>query len=87
MSYVIFGRAIKNEYLTLATLFSVGAIGYAATSGGSKKAASASSSGKTLVEKVKEAVPINAGSSEEEQLMDSIKNYIAEAEKQDSGKH
>jgi len=54
--------------------------------GGSKKQAAASS-GKTLVEKVKDAVPINASSNEEEQLMDSIRSYIAEAEKESSGKH
>ncbi|KAF7969435.1 hypothetical protein HWV62_11103 [Athelia sp. TMB] len=72
MSYVIFGRAIKNEYLTLGTLAAVGGIVFA-TSGGEKKAAPAP--GKTLVEKVKEAVPISAGS--------SIKNFIAEAEKAD----
>lgn len=57
---VIFGRAIKNEYLTLATLFTAGAATYVATSG--KKQVSAGSSGQTLAEKVNEAVPINAGS-------------------------
>jgi hypothetical protein len=118
----IFGRAVKNEHIVLGVLAATGAITYGVM-GGSKKQAP---SGKTLAEKVKEAVPINAGSrcvvfasigyagtdlgaltnSEEEQLyvtsqslydirpgcrqltrMDSIKNYIAEAEKQDSGKH
>ncbi|KAI0342304.1 hypothetical protein BDW22DRAFT_1429158 [Trametopsis cervina] len=78
MSYVIFGRAIKNEYLALATL---GATGLLATSltGGKKEAAAP---GKTTLEQVKETVKLNAGSSEEEQLMDSIKNFIAEAEKE-----
>ncbi|KZP14966.1 hypothetical protein FIBSPDRAFT_98264 [Athelia psychrophila] len=81
MSYVIFGRVIKNEYLVLGTLAAVGGI-VAATTGGKKDAAPVP---KTLVEKVKQAVPINAGSSEEEQLFSSIKNFIAEAEK--SEKH
>jgi ribose/xylose/arabinose/galactoside ABC-type transport system permease subunit len=58
---VILGRAIKTEYLTLATLFTAGGITYSMT-GGSKKQAPASSSGNTLAEKVKEAVPINVGS-------------------------
>jgi len=78
MSYVIFGRAIKTEYLTLGTLFTTGAVTYASL-GGSKK--EAPSPGKPLVERVKEAVPIKAGSSEEEQF---IKNFIAEAEKEDA---
>jgi F-type H+-transporting ATPase subunit k len=56
---VIFGRAIKNEHLALSVLCGTAAISYAAM-GGSKKQAPAS--GKTLVEKVKEAVPINASS-------------------------
>ncbi|KAH7882818.1 hypothetical protein F5I97DRAFT_133061 [Phlebopus sp. FC_14] len=74
MSYVIFGRAIKTEYLTLGTLFTTGTIAYASMGG--KKDTSA---GKPMAERVKEAVPISAGSSEEEQF---IKNFIAEAEKE-----
>lgn len=55
---VIFGRAIKNEYLALATL---GATGLLATSltGGKKEAAAP---GKTTLEQVKETVKLNAGS-------------------------
>ncbi|KAG1793715.1 uncharacterized protein F5891DRAFT_551917 [Suillus fuscotomentosus] len=83
MSYVIFGRAIKTEYLTLGTLFATGGAVYASL-GGKKDSAS---SGKPLAERVKEAVPINAGSSEEEQLMNSIKNFIAEAEKEGGVAH
>ncbi|KAG1854764.1 hypothetical protein C8R48DRAFT_609641, partial [Suillus tomentosus] len=80
---VIFGRAIKTEYLTLGTLFATGGAVYASL-GGKKDSAS---SGKPLAERVKEAVPINAGSSEEEQLMNSIKNFIAEAEKEGGVAH
>ncbi|KAG1839761.1 hypothetical protein DFJ58DRAFT_103244 [Suillus subalutaceus] len=79
MSYVIFGRAIKTEYLTLGTLFATGGAVYASL-GGKKDSASSS---KPLAERVKEAVPINAG--EEEQLINSIKNFIAEAEKEGGG--
>ncbi|KAG1803349.1 uncharacterized protein BJ212DRAFT_1285160, partial [Suillus subaureus] len=80
---VIFGRAIKTEYLTLGTLFATGGAVYASL-GGKKDSASSS---KPLAERVKEAVPINAGSSEEEQLMNSIKNFIAEAEKEGGVAH
>ncbi|KAG2143517.1 uncharacterized protein EDB93DRAFT_1155346 [Suillus bovinus] len=80
MSYVIFGRAIKTEYLTLGTLFATGGAVYASL-GGKKDS---TSSGKPLAERVKEAVPINAGSSEEEQF---IKNFIAEAEKEGGVAH
>ncbi|KAL0958368.1 hypothetical protein HGRIS_000509 [Hohenbuehelia grisea] len=80
MSYVIFGRAVKSEYLTLATLGAVGAI-VALTKGGSK-APEKLAPGQTIIDKVKESVPINASSSEEEQLMDSIRKFIAEAEKE-----
>ncbi|KAG1744192.1 hypothetical protein EDB19DRAFT_1874551 [Suillus lakei] len=83
MSYVIFGRAIKTEYLTLGTLFATGGAVFASL-GGKKDSAS---SGKPLAERVKEAVPISAGSSEEEQLMNSISNFIAEAEKERGGAH
>lgn len=77
MSYVIFGRAIKNEYLTLATLGTVfGGIALA-RSGGSKKKEEPKAGG-SLVERVKEAVPITAGSSEEEEF---IRKFIEEAEK------
>ncbi|KAG9311603.1 hypothetical protein JVU11DRAFT_7812 [Chiua virens] len=76
MSYVILGRSIKNEYLTLGTLFTVGATVFA-MKGGKKDAVAAS---KPLQERVKDAVPIKA-----ESRMNSIKNFIAEAEKESSG--
>ncbi|EEB95640.1 hypothetical protein MPER_05355 [Moniliophthora perniciosa FA553] len=84
MSYQILGRTIKNEYLALSVMGS--AIGGAllATRGGKKEPVSSGSS-KSVIEKVKESVPIAAGSSEEEQLIASIKNFIAEAEKEASG--
>ncbi|KAF9220748.1 hypothetical protein BS17DRAFT_820258 [Gyrodon lividus] len=72
---VIFGRAIKNEYLTLATLFGTGTAVFASMGG--KKDANAAN--KPLAERVKEAVPIKAESSEEEEF---IKNFLAEAEKE-----
>ncbi|KAF8137073.1 hypothetical protein EV363DRAFT_1157069, partial [Boletus edulis] len=78
---VIFGRSIKNEYLTLGTLFTVGATVFA-LKGGKKDAVAA---GKPLTERVKDAVPIKAESSEEEELINSIKNFIAEAEKESGG--
>ncbi|KAF4563909.1 hypothetical protein EYR40_002968 [Pleurotus pulmonarius] len=80
MSYVILGRAIKSEYLALGTIFST--IGVASLFTGGKKAEPIPAPGKSIIETVKEAVPINAGSSEEEQLVDSIRKYIAEAEKE-----
>ncbi|KAG2353008.1 hypothetical protein BDR07DRAFT_1311598, partial [Suillus spraguei] len=81
---VIFGRAIKTEYLTLGTLFATGGAVFASL-GGKKDSAS---SGKPLAERVKEAVPIKAGSgAEEEQLMNSINNFIAEAEKEGGVAH
>ncbi|KAI0089509.1 hypothetical protein BDY19DRAFT_108076 [Irpex rosettiformis] len=80
MSYVIFGRAIKNEYLALGTLGLTGLLATSMTGG--KKDAVPTTSGKPTIEQVKETVKINAGSSEEEQLIDSIKNFIAEAEKE-----
>ncbi|KAL0568296.1 hypothetical protein V5O48_013696 [Marasmius crinis-equi] len=75
---VIFGRAIKNEHLVLGVLGTVFGGSYLATRGGSKKQEPPST-----IEKIKQAIPINAGSSEEEQLMASIKNFIAEAERAD----
>ncbi|KAI6006903.1 hypothetical protein EDD15DRAFT_2207576 [Pisolithus albus] len=80
MSYVIFGRAIKTEYLTLGTLFATGLLAY--SSMGGKKA---SPTGKTMSERVNEAAPIKAASKEEEELMDSIKHFVAEAEKEGGG--
>jgi len=76
MSYVILGRAIKNEYLALGTIFSAVGIGMLA-SGGKKEAPPPS--GKSTLEKVKETVKFNASSSEEEEF---IKKYVEEAEKE-----
>ncbi|KAI0711143.1 hypothetical protein C8T65DRAFT_647650 [Cerioporus squamosus] len=80
MSYVILGRAIKNEYLALGTIFGTAGLTMLAMGGGKKEAA------KPTLQQVKEAVPISASSREEEDLMDSIKKFIADAEK-DSSKH
>ena len=52
---VIFGRSIKNEYLTLGTLFTVGTAVFA-LKGGNKDA------GKPLAERVNNAVPLKAES-------------------------
>ena len=57
---VIFGRAIKNEHLALGTMFSTAAIAFASMSGSKKE--TAAPKGQSLAEKVKEAVPVNAGS-------------------------
>ncbi|KAG5641388.1 hypothetical protein DXG03_005355 [Asterophora parasitica] len=70
----ILGRAIKNEHLALGILTTVFGGATLATRGGKKEVPIAGQP----IEKVKESVPINAGSSEEEQF---IKNFIAEAEK------
>ncbi|KAH8089739.1 hypothetical protein HD553DRAFT_304683 [Filobasidium floriforme] len=67
MSYVIAGRAIKNEYLALGTILSTAAIAMA-SSGGSKEAPAP----------VAEQKNIETGSKEEE---DFIKQFVAEAEK------
>ncbi|GAW09973.1 hypothetical protein F5879DRAFT_714418 [Lentinula edodes] len=85
MSYVILGRAIKNEYITLGVLGSVFGGAFLATRGGSKQDTKAATP--SIIEKVKEAVPLNAGSSEEEELMNSIRKYIAEAEKEAGSGH
>ncbi|KAI0938737.1 hypothetical protein AcV5_000350 [Taiwanofungus camphoratus] len=65
MSYVIFGRAIKNEYLALGTI--LGAVGLGLLSTGGKKEAPAGS-GKQTTEQVKDTPKFNASSSEEEEL-------------------
>ncbi|KAI0790332.1 hypothetical protein C8Q75DRAFT_806267 [Abortiporus biennis] len=77
MSYVIFGRAIKNEYLAIGTLLGTAGLAVASLSGGKKDAAAPS--GKATLEQVKESVKINASSSEEEEF---IKKFIADAEKE-----
>ncbi|TDL24558.1 hypothetical protein BD410DRAFT_896751 [Rickenella mellea] len=83
---MILGRAVKNEYLSLGVILGTTGIAYAATrGGGAKKDAhhkpAAGSSLKDKIESVKAAVPFGAGSSEEEQLMDSIKKFIEDEEK------
>ncbi|KAF5388705.1 hypothetical protein D9757_004822 [Collybiopsis confluens] len=82
MSYQILGRTIKNEYIALSILGSLFGGAYLATRGGSSAKEIHKAATPSVIEKVKEAIPINAGSSEEEQLMDSIRKYIAEAEKE-----
>ncbi|KAI5118604.1 hypothetical protein M0805_004179 [Coniferiporia weirii] len=85
MSYQIFGRAIKTEYLSLGTIIASASLAYASMSGGKKEAAPPSgASMKETIQKVKESVPLSAGSSEEEQLFDSIKKFIEEEERKAS---
>ncbi|KAI0073649.1 hypothetical protein K474DRAFT_1710540 [Panus rudis PR-1116 ss-1] len=79
----IFGRAIKNEYLALGTLIGTAVLAISAT-GGSKKEASAPSGVKQTVEQVKESVKFDASSKDEEELFNSIKKFIADAEKEGS---
>ncbi|KAI0777298.1 hypothetical protein BD413DRAFT_467344, partial [Trametes elegans] len=71
---VILGRAIKNEYLALGTIF--GTVGLTLLATGGKKEASAA---KPTLEQVKQSVKVDASSREEEEF---IKNFIAEAEKE-----
>ncbi|KAH9477421.1 ATP synthase subunit K, mitochondrial [Psilocybe cubensis] len=78
MSYTILGRSIKNEYLALGTFGITFGSAYLATRGGSKTAQAKP----VTVEQAKQTVPINAGSSEEEQF---ILNFIKEAEKEGAG--
>ncbi|GLB39291.1 putative protein of unknown function (DUF2611) [Lyophyllum shimeji] len=78
MSYVIMGRAVKNEHLALGILTTV--FGGAALAMRSKKKETPPANGQSI-QQLKESVPINAGSSEEEQF---IKNFIAEAEKEEA---
>ncbi|KAF8647983.1 hypothetical protein AX16_006413 [Volvariella volvacea WC 439] len=77
MSYVILGRAVKNEHIALGVLST--AFGSAwLLSGGKKDKAAAPKT----VEAAKTSVPLNASSGEEEQF---IKQFIAEAEKEGAG--
>ncbi|KAJ6631241.1 hypothetical protein B0H10DRAFT_1981522 [Mycena sp. CBHHK59/15] len=71
MTYTIFGRVIPKQYLSIATLSTI--VGVAVYSRSGKPVAP-----KTVAE-AKQAVPINAGSSEEEEF---IRKFIAEAEKE-----
>ncbi|KAF8229792.1 hypothetical protein L208DRAFT_1401516 [Tricholoma matsutake] len=79
MSYVILGRTIKNEYLSLGVLTSAIGGAWLATRG-EKKAGARPIAGQS-VQQVKESIPLNASSSEEEEF---IKHFISEAEKEDS---
>ncbi|KAJ7637062.1 hypothetical protein FB45DRAFT_908130 [Roridomyces roridus] len=72
MTYTIFGRAIPKQYLSMATLGSIAGVAMYASRG--DKAAAPKT-----VEEAKKAVPINAGSSEEEEF---IRKFIADAEKE-----
>ncbi|PPQ66000.1 hypothetical protein CVT26_010660 [Gymnopilus dilepis] len=74
MSYQIFGKAVKNEYLALGTFGLTFGSAWLATRGGNKATAQAKPQ---TVEQAKESVPINAGS--------SILNFIKEAEKEGAG--
>ncbi|KAG6873696.1 hypothetical protein C0995_012158 [Termitomyces sp. Mi166 len=76
MSYMIFGRAIKNEYIALGVLTTVFGGASIAMRGGKKE----NTAGQSL-QKARDSIPLNAGSSEEEQF---IRNFIAEAEKEDT---
>jgi hypothetical protein len=58
---VIFGRAIKNEYIAITTLASTGLLSYVATRGGKKEGRTASS-GKSTLDHAKDSVPITAES-------------------------
>ncbi|WVR03092.1 hypothetical protein IAU60_000081 [Kwoniella sp. DSM 27419] len=74
MSYNIAGRAIKNEYLVLGTIFATVAGAMAAT-GGSDKAAAPSAP-----VSVKEDKTITGETAEEE---DFIRQFVSEAEGSD----
>jgi len=81
MSYVIFGRAVKNEYLSIATLVGAASIAFASMGGKKEAPPTAGVSLKETIQKAKEAIPLGAGSSEEAQLMDSIRKFVDEEEK------
>ncbi|VDC07373.1 unnamed protein product [Peniophora sp. CBMAI 1063] len=75
MSYVIFGKAIKNEYLALGTLLST--VGLAVSMTGGKKDAAAP----------KAAAPATVGSSSSKEEDEFIANFIKEAEKESGAGH
>ncbi|KAK7452151.1 hypothetical protein VKT23_012256 [Stygiomarasmius scandens] len=90
MSYTIFGRAIKNEYIVLSVISAVAGGTFLATRGGSKKEIPPASSSvldktvdklKEVKDEVKDKV-VKPQMSEEEEIIESIKKYIAEAEKE-----
>ncbi|KAJ7669033.1 hypothetical protein B0H17DRAFT_1087194 [Mycena rosella] len=74
MTYTILGRAIPKQYLSMGVLGSIAATAVYSRSG---KAAAPKNA-----EEAKRAVPINAGSSEEEEF---IRKFIADAEKESTG--
>ncbi|KAJ7713832.1 hypothetical protein B0H14DRAFT_3015772 [Mycena olivaceomarginata] len=75
MTYTILGRAVAKEHLSMGVLGSIaGFVLY-------KNMGSKAGAPKSVAE-ARQAVPINAGSSEEELLMDSIRKFIADAEKE-----
>ncbi|KAK7683138.1 hypothetical protein QCA50_013811 [Cerrena zonata] len=74
MSYQIFGRAIKNEYLALGTLLTTVGVALSASGGKKDTHVPASGSGKPTLEQVKDTVKYTASSSEEEEF---IKKFIA----------
>nr|GAT55844.1 predicted protein [Mycena chlorophos] len=71
MTYVIFGRAIPKQYLSMGTLATIAGVAAYSSSGKSKAPKS--------VDEAKQSVPLNAGSKEEEEF---IRQFIAEAEKE-----
>ncbi|EIM82125.1 uncharacterized protein STEHIDRAFT_161471 [Stereum hirsutum FP-91666 SS1] len=77
----ILGQTVKTKWLSIGTLSATVAASYLAMSGESKPKQPASGAKQTL-EQVKEAVTFKSSSSEEEDLMNSIKKYIAEAEQE-----
>lgn len=58
---MLFGRAIKNEYLALGTIISTAAIAYAST-GSKKQSVPSGRNAEETIQKVKESVPLNASS-------------------------
>jgi F-type H+-transporting ATPase subunit k len=58
----VFGRAIKNEYLSLATIFGTAGLVFGARAAFSKKEKAKPKTAGSVIERVKEAIPINAGS-------------------------
>nr|XP_031862013.1 uncharacterized protein CI109_002426 [Kwoniella shandongensis]KAA5529085.1 hypothetical protein CI109_002426 [Kwoniella shandongensis] len=79
MSYNIAGRAIKNEYIALGTIFTTIGVALASSGGGDKS--SASSSAPVAVSEDK---TISGETPEEE---DFIRQFVAEAEKADKAGH
>ncbi|KAF7761366.1 hypothetical protein Agabi119p4_9358 [Agaricus bisporus var. burnettii] len=73
MSYVIFGRAIKNEHLALGTLLTAIGGSIIMSRGGSKSEAP------QTTQQAKASIPIKASSNEEEEF---IRKFVEEAEKE-----